>query len=178
MQRSIRLNTYLQEITAASFDIVRSTLPYSFRRQSMYDFSGIVFRLWGVCGIMFLLGVTCLLLSKPWKTGYRFKDGKIGWMNIVCSIGLAIVLATRMLYPDVSTHTGAFLYSHRNSRVAPPLPFTEEYVFENPGERHKCFYLDVFSKKKIFPQDFECGVVYTVYYDKLTRVIVKAETYD
>lgn len=144
----------------------------------MYDFSGIVFRLWGVCGIMFLLGVIGLLLSEPWKKGYRFKDDWVGWISIACSVVLAIVLASRILFPDVSVHTGAFLSSARNSRAAPPLPVTREYVFENPGERHKCFYLDAFSMKKVFPQEFECGEVYTIYYDKLTKVIVGVEIND
>lgn len=29
----------------------------------MYDFSGIIYIVWGVCGIIFLLGLICILLT-------------------------------------------------------------------------------------------------------------------
>ena len=32
----------------------------------MNNFSGIIYRIWGVCGVMLLLGIVCILFEKPW----------------------------------------------------------------------------------------------------------------
>ena len=34
------------------------------------------------------------------------------------------------------------------------------------------------SKKKIFPSDFEYGKKYTIYFDELTKIIVRVEVVD
>lgn len=59
--------------------------------------------------------------------------------------------------------------------MAPPLPFTDEYVFYNGEGKKQEYYLDVFSKKEIFPEGFELNQEYTIYFDEFTDVIVKVE---
>ena len=141
----------------------------------MYDFSGIFYRLWGVCGILLLLGSGCILLEKPWVHGFSFRDCKVGVGIVALAICLSLVYSSRILFPNVSSQTGTFLYYQRNSRVAPPLPVTYEYVFENDQEKKHSFYLDVFSKNRIFTSEFESGKVYMICFDKLTNIIVKAQ---
>ena len=141
----------------------------------MYDFSGIVFRIWGVCGIIFAVGVLCIVFGKPWEKGCRTKEFRTGVIVTIFALGLALLYLSRILFPNVLSHSGEYLESHRNSRTAPPLPVTYEYIFENDGEVNRRFYLDVFSKKSICPDGFKEGCSYRVYYDSITNVIVGVE---
>lgn len=141
----------------------------------MYNFSGILYRIWGVCGIMFLLGVVCLLGKKPWVKGFSIKKCKLEFFMLAFAVILGMVHVSRIISPDVLSYTGVFLDSHRNSRVAPPLPLTREYVFWNGEGKKQVFYLDTFSKKEIFPSEFQYGKTYKVYFDDFTNVIVQVE---
>ena len=62
--------------------------------------------------------------------------------------------------------------------MAPPLPFTDEYVFWNGEGKRQVFYLDIFSKKEIFPNEFVSDQKYTIYFDEFTNVITKVESVD
>ena len=141
----------------------------------MYDFSGIVYRIFGVAGIMFIIGVVCMLIDKPWKNGLNTHCFKTGVIVVVFSICLAGFYVSRIVAKDVYTHTGEFIRTQRDSGSAPPLPLTNKYVFSG-DEKNKTFYLDVLSSKKVLPQEFEKGQEYTIYYDRATHVIVKVET--
>ena len=138
----------------------------------MYDFSGIIYRIWAVCGIMLILGIICIA---PWKRNLKFRDRAIGVILITFAVCLGSLYAYRIVVPTVSHYTGEFISSNRNSRVAPPLPFTRQYVFWNGTEKKQVFYLDTFSKKEIFPCELETNRTYTVYFDEFTNVIVKIE---
>ena len=141
----------------------------------MFNFSGVLYRIWGVCGILLLVGVGCILVERPWAKKVTLKDLKAGLLITVFAIGLGLVYASRIVFPDVLSYTGDFVDTHRTSRVAPPLPFTREYVFWNGEGKKQVYYLDTFSKKEIFPYEFEYGRQYTIYYDDFTNVIVKVE---
>ena len=38
----------------------------------MYDFSGIFYRIWGVSGVLLLLGIVVMLREKPWTGDFAF----------------------------------------------------------------------------------------------------------
>lgn len=141
----------------------------------MFNFSGVFYRIWGVCGILLLVGILCILVERPWAKKVTLKDLSAGLLGIAFAICLGLVYASRILFPDVLSYTGEFIDTHRNSRVAPPLPFTREYVFWNGEGKKQVFYLDTFSKKEIFPCELEYGQQYTIYYDDFTNVIVRVE---
>lgn len=141
----------------------------------MYNFSGIAYRIWGVCGIILLVGLIAILCAKPWMPDFKISKIKIDLLFIAFAICLGIVYASRILFHDVSSYTGEFIETHRNSRIAPPLPVTNEYVFWNGEGKKQVFYLDIFSKKEIFPYEFERAQKYTIYFDKFTNVIVKVD---
>ena len=141
----------------------------------MYNYSGIFYRIWGVCGIIFLVGVMCILLERPWKIGFTLKKCKLGIGIVVFAVCLGLVYGSRILFPNISSYTGEFIETHRNSRVAPPFPVTNEYTFWNSEEKKQVFYLDVFSKNKIYPFEFVKGQRYMVYYDEFTNVIVRVD---
>lgn len=142
----------------------------------MYNFSGIYYRIWAVWGILFLMGVVAILFVKPWsKKIFRIKDYIFGIICILFALCMSTICICKIIFPHVSSYTGEFIDTHRNSRVAPPLPFTSEYVFWNGEEKKQVFYLDSFSKKEIFPCELELGDTYVVYFDEFTNVIVKIE---
>ena len=141
----------------------------------MYNFSGVLYRIWGVCGVVLILGVVCVLLEKPWAKNFKIQNCKIGLILIVFAVCLGLVYASRIAFPNVSSYTGEFLEAHRNSRVAPPLPVTNEYVFWDSEGKKQIFYLDMFSKKEIFPSEFISGQKYIIYFDEFTKVITKVE---
>lgn len=62
----------------------------------MFNFSGVLYRIWGVCGVILVLGVACILLNRPWARKVKIKDCKLGLIMIAAAIGLSL------LYPDVS----------------------------------------------------------------------------
>ncbi len=82
----------------------------------------------------------------------------------------------KTVMPDIVSCEGAFVYEYRDSRVAPPLPLTAGYVFDVVDEEDNLvFYLDVYSKKKIYPYEFIENKTYKVYYEKDTKIIVGIE---
>lgn len=141
----------------------------------MYNYSGILYRIFGVCGPILILGGICILLEKPWKSNVKIQDCKLGLIMIIFAFCLGLIYASRIVFPDVSSYTGEFIESHRNSRVAPPLPVTYEYVFWNGEGKKQVFYLDSFSKREIFPYEFVGNQKYIIYFDEFTNVITKVE---
>ena len=141
----------------------------------MYNFSGVFYRVWGVCGIILFWGVVILLFKKPWAKTFNIKKCKIALLFITVAVCMGLVYTSRIVYPNVSSYTGEFVYSSTNNRVAPPLPLTKEYVFKNGEEKLQTFYLDVLSKKEVYPYHFETGKKYTIYFDNFTNIIVKIE---
>lgn len=139
----------------------------------MYNFSGIWFRIWGVCGIIFLIGIVILLIEKPWKK-FDLKRCILGLFITFFAICLSLIYLSKIVFPDISSYTGEFVKTNRNSRVAPPLPVTYEYVFWNGEGKKKVVYIDTFSKKNFF-SELEIGKQYTVFYDEFTNVIVRIE---
>lgn len=117
----------------------------------MFNFSGVLYRIWGGCGVILVLGVACILLNRPWARKVKIKDCKLGLIMIAAAIGLSLLYASRIVFPDVSSYTGEFIDSHRNSRVAPPLPVTNEYVFWNGEGKNKLFIWTFSQKKKYSP---------------------------
>lgn len=141
----------------------------------MYNFFGIAYRIWGVCGVILLLGIVCILMKKPWLKTFKLRNCRVELFIIGFAVCLGLVYTSRILFPNISSYSGTFVESHRNSRVAPPLPVTNEYVFWNGEGKKPQFYLDVFSKKRMNLPDFQQGQEYKIYYDEFTHVIVKAE---
>ena len=138
----------------------------------MYDYSGVIYRVFAGSGWAVLLGGVYLLLQKPWSRNFAIKR-HIGLIILLilclCILGSEI---KAIVSPNIESYTGEFIDSHNDSRV---VPFTFEYVFWNGEGKRAVFHLDSFSKKKIFPLDFIEGEHYTVWYEKSSKVIVKVD---
>lgn len=138
-----------------------------------YNFSGVEYRLWAVYGVILVLGCLCMLVSW-YKKSKRSKEGVIvGALTILYALGLILCYCNYLANPIVESITATFMHEERNSRVAPPLPFTMEYQFST--EITHVFYLDTLSKREIFPYSFEEGEEYIIYYEKNTKIIVGVE---
>ena len=143
----------------------------------MYDYSGIVYRIWGIGGVLSAIGVILLILSFLFKVDELQKRSFIvGIVFSLLGLGLAFEYSSILRNPEIQTFEGAFLEEHRNSRVAPPLPLTWEYIFKDKDGASETFYLDTFSQKNIFSDSFENNTTYRVYYESEYRIIVKVET--
>lgn len=141
----------------------------------MFNYSGLIYRIWGVAGIIAVVGLIGILTARPWRKKFKISTIIIDLVFIAFAICLGLAYYSSILFPNISSYTGEFITMNRNSRVAPPLPVTYEYIFwDGEGIKPK-FYLDTFSKNKIYPYEFEVGKKYTVYFDEFTSIIVRIE---
>lgn len=138
-----------------------------------YTLSGIAYRLWSPSAVLLMLGILCVLVSWHKKPKRNMEGVIVGTLTILWGLGLVIYYGNCLINPKIESVTAEFTHEARNSRVAPPLPFTMEYEF-NSGKFYE-FYLDAFSKKEIFPEDFVEGSQYTVYYEERTQIIVRID---
>ena len=141
----------------------------------MWNFGGIVYRIWAAAGIVTFLGIVCLLFANIGKKDFNKNLLIAGILGVVVGIAFGIDYASSLLSPEVRSFQGVFFQSYRNSRVAPPLPFTWEYSFCSSDGSKILLYLDTFTRKEIIPENFTLNEEYIVYYEEDTKVIVGVE---
>lgn len=138
----------------------------------MYDLSGLYYQM-KTSGLVFgLVGILFIICSRFWILEKRnIKELLIGvtcCLLCVCSLGYHLYVINDL---KVSIHEGFFIEEHREN----PYLFRIEYCFSNEGGLKPLFYLDIFSKKNIYPNEFEEGAMYRIYYEQKTDVILKVE---
>lgn len=141
----------------------------------MYSVSGITYRIIAVGGMMLLLSVGLFVLGTFVTAGEKHSYRLWGTVTLVFAFLYCSYFGYKALKPTVEIHEGYLEKEYRDSRVAPPLPFTHAYVFTNNGDVMPRYYLDTFSKKEILGEELISGVLYRVYYEKDTRIILKVE---
>ncbi len=141
----------------------------------MLNYSGIVYRIWGKAGMMILLGIACLIFSGIRTKSFSKQCFLAGILCVLYGCSMAIYYSTRLFSPEVDSYKGVYYEEYRNSRVAPPLPFTMEYSFYDETNESKVFYLDILSKKEIIPEGFLKDEEYLIFYEKHTNIIVCVE---
>ena len=141
-----------------------------------YNYSGIFYRLWAECGFLLGIGTLLLLIVRRNKgdSGNR-QSALAGVLCLLLGVGLMVNYGYCIAKPDIQSFQGVFETEYRNSRVAPPLPLTMEYTFRDAAGKCHLVYLDVLSKKEIFPSGFDEGENYTVIYEGRTNIILKIE---
>ena len=140
------------------------------------NYSGIIYRIWAEAGVIMLIGIGCLLASGVRSKSFCKQCFWAGTLSVIYGLGTAVYYIAQLVSPDVSSLHGVFHEEYRNSRVAPPLPFTMEYSFYDENNDSRVFYLDVVSKKEIIPEGFLEDKKYIIYYEASTNIIVGVES--
>ena len=150
----------------------------------MCDFSGLEYRIFSVGIISLFCGLICFIMSLIFKKRKSSESGSkkdsvkaviLGLLFVFISVTYSGYHIFKIHQPVVCVHEGYFIEERRNSRVAPPLPFTMQYTFTNDNQPNCKFYLDVFSKREIYDEEFEKNANYRIYYEEDTDIIVKVE---
>ena len=137
------------------------------------NYSGLWYRVIAECLLMIVI-ISVAIFFEAKRTPKRKDRLIVLSASIALFVGIASLYLYRIACGDTAVYSGQFVVSRRNSRVAPPLPLTSEYVFQC-GDIKKTFYLDELSKRSIYPGEFEEGSHYVVCYDRLTRVILSVQ---
>ena len=138
----------------------------------MYNFAGLYHRIWSVSGKLLFIVAICIFFEKPWKKKFTIKKYCYELVATVLAIGYALVMLSRICFPDVMSYTGEFCYANNDSSI---ISYNNKYVFKNGKGEKSLFYLDDSSQKQICPDEFNEGESYRIYFDSLTKVIVKVE---
>ncbi len=139
------------------------------------NYSGIIYRIWAVAGVIVLLGVADLLASGIRAKSFSKSCFYTGLLVVLFGLGTAVYYANCWMNPKVDSVQGVFCEEYRNSRVAPPLPLTMECTFSDSNGEKKTLYLDVLSKKEIIPEGFQKGEEYLVCYEERSNIILNVE---
>lgn len=139
-----------------------------------YIYDGLFYRLISPGCFLLVLGIFLLCL---FFFGHKKHKKKQELICALVAIGIALSYMTFISYkivnPDIVSCEGIFLNEYRDSRVAPPLPFTGGYVFDVVDkDTDSVFYLDTFARKKICPSGLVENEMYTVYFEEDTKIIV------
>ena len=143
----------------------------------MYNLNGLVYRMWNP-SLYFLIGGIVLLVF--YLTDPRQKRKR---KTLIISIGAMILSVLSCGYywlkvqnPKISSFDGTFCYYHSESR---PRALNQSFTFlpfpSHPDDREKYFYLDVRSKREIFPDELVEGGLYRIYYEETCNVIVRID---
>lgn len=142
------------------------------------NYSGIIYRICACGGVFIILGIILLVFRI-----FDSKPNKREAIVMIAMFSVGIIYISLHLYilinPTVEQCNGRFVRMYRDSRVAPPLPFTFAYVIDsNSEELNQTFYLDTFSKSEIFYEvgmELDEEVEYRIYYEKFTNIILRIE---
>lgn len=152
----------------------------------MYDLSGLQHMVCFNDLLLLLLGVVVFALNlEKIKNNSNKKqcEKKVKTYFFVSAIAIiwAIVSGGTIIYhiynPEIHCYEGVYLRESPANEARMSF-FSWRYVFDDGTEPNEDFYLDSFSKKKIFAKDFEEGKKYRIYYEEKDDIIVKVEEID
>lgn len=149
----------------------------------MYCYDGLFYQLFSP-GIIFLIACIWLFLVTRKGHSHRTEEKRrvlhfISILGVFFSLFIILKVGVSIINPTVVSYSGQFDDYYRDSRSAPPLPFTYRYRFSD-GETTKSFCIDQFSMKKIYSEELEYGEWYTIYSARgfTSDVIVYIENYE
>lgn len=138
----------------------------------MFSYSGLWYRIITVPGLLLVFGILFFLIKKPWKN----RKWLIGGATIVVVFVLfGLYYGRALLYPAINHLTGEYYTMHISRARVGIIPLNYEYVFFDEDGQKVSFYLDYFSKQKIYPKQLMTETKYTIYYEEGTKVIMRLE---
>ena len=119
------------------------------------------------------IGIIFLICSHFWNGKKRnIKELSIGLFCCICSVCTIGYYTYVIQNLKIDTCIGTFAEELREN----PYLVRKIYCFIDDTEKSKLsFKLDILTKKDIYPDEFQKGNEYKVYYDRRTKVIVKVE---
>lgn len=138
----------------------------------MYNSGGIYYQMKSNAVLFVILGVVFLILSKCWNVDKRnINEMVIGLVCVVLAISSVIYYSIIINNPKILTHEGYYVSEQRvNTHI-----LKMEYCFSNGDEIKPVFYLDVLTKKEIYPEEFDSEQKYRIFYEEKTDIIVRVE---
>ena len=140
----------------------------------VYNLSGLYYRFVSLGVLMF---VTSMILLILWFLFWK-KEGKrilyVAIAGILASLIFSFYALDDINNLKVEVYEGVFEKESRETHGTGFLPFNGKFTFSSEDSR-KSFELDVYSKKKIFPEDFVEGKQYRIFYEKDSKIIVGVE---
>lgn len=142
----------------------------------MYDYSGIIHHCLSkiIHCLVYSIILIIFLFRKSKKEPETIKRNRTIMILTISIFALWVgFYGWKCFNPSIESHEGYFWKetAPRNTGVFGNW----RYSFTNHGDSKRVFYLDSFSKKKIFNEDFDYNSRYRIYYDKHTKVIVRIE---
>ena len=138
----------------------------------MYNFEGIYFQMKSSAILFLVLGIVSLLLSRCWNMDKRdTKEMIIGLVCVMLAIGSVIYHSNIISNPKVLTHEGYYVSENRSYKHLLKM----EYCFSKGDNLKPIFYLDVLTRKEIYPDDFSTEQKYRIFYEEESDIIVKVE---
>ena len=141
----------------------------------MLNYEGIIYRIWAEGGIFLLLGIFGLVIAGIGRISFDKECFFMGILAILLGLYAGIEHTVHLRSPKVESFQAELYRQYRDSSTAAPLPFTWKYMFYDETGQLYAVYLDTFAKKKIFPEDFQVGEVYKVYYEDHSDIILGVE---
>ena len=141
----------------------------------LLNYEGIVYRIWAVGGVFVLLGIFGLVIAGIGRISFDKECFFMGILAILLGLYAGIEHTVYLHSPKVESFQAELYRQYRDSSTAAPLPFTWKYMFYDEIGQLYAVYLDTFAKKKIFPEDFQVGEVYKVYYEDHSDIILGVE---
>ncbi|WP_418463359.1 hypothetical protein [Frisingicoccus sp.] len=139
----------------------------------MYNLDGIYYYMTAKVFAYLAGGILGLLLSRFCK--YSKNEIRVlivgGILLIVFSAKQFIFYRQVLQNPEICFFEGQYKEEHRSHDVV----WAMDYGFVRDNGDRKWVHLDYKTKKNIFPEDFEKGPQYRIYYEKETNIIVKVE---
>lgn len=136
----------------------------------MYNVGGLLYRALVIGLIILLSGILILLCSKFWNHNLiKKKEFVIAIIIIIFAILYMMFYFYKAYSPIIAYHEGYLSREYRD------FGMTYAYCFSNGDEKKLTFYLDIFSKKKIYISDFSQEIKYKIYYERDTYIILGVE---
>lgn len=120
--------------------------------------------------IVGILGIVFSLFSKWPKKEIRFSV-VLGLLLIVLSVDRFVFYRRVLAEPKIEFFEGQYKKEYRSNDCV----WAMDYEFNEDDGTPRWVLLDNQTKKKIFPDEFEKGAKYKIYYEEETRIIVRVE---
>lgn len=145
--------------------------------KTMYNFNCLYYEFAFMFILIGLGGLAMLISSHFWNAKKRHKLKMIIGVYAIglCIYSTAFQYIPACINPKITVIEGEYDSSavlYRGCIISHKYSF---YFYDNGGKHYKSFILDAVNKRDIYPESFDKGETYKIYYEERTNIIVKVE---